>query len=126
MIHPINASSPRAVFRGQNRTYGEKSRGISNSKIALLSAGGLATAAGGLTTIIARAHTNSWSHAAVLGACGAFLSMFFMTPQLLEKSALGSFAKKGESLTATETQKVAGAVKDSIKPARKLIFRQQN
>ena len=122
MIHPINASSPRAVFRGQNRTYGEKSRGISNSKIALLSAGGLATAAGGLTTIIARAHTNSWSHAAVLGASGAF----FMTPQLLEKSALGSFAKKGESLTATETQKVAGAIKDSIKPARKLIFRQQN
>lgn len=126
MIHPINATGPRAVFRGQNRTYGETSRGISNSKIALLSAGGLATAAGGLTTIIARAHTNSWPHAAVLGACGAFLSMFFMTPQLIEKSVFGSFAKKGESLTATETQKVAGVVKENIKPARKLIFKQQS
>ena len=126
MIHPISAISPRAVFRGQNRTYGDTSRGISNSKIALLSAGGLATAAGGLTTIIARAHTNSWPHAAVLGACGAFLSMFFMTPQLIEKSAFSSFAKKGESVTATETQKVAGVVKEGIKPARKLIFRQQS
>lgn len=125
MIHPISATSPRAVFRGQKRTYGEVSQGISNSKIALLSAGGLAAAAGGLTTIIARAHTSSWSHATVLGACGAFLSMFFMTPQIIEKSAFGSFAKKGESITAAETQKVAGVVKDGIKPARKLIFRQQ-
>ena len=126
MIHPISAISPRVVFRGQNRTYGDTSRGISNSKIALLSAGGLATAAGGLTTIIARAHTNSWPHAAVLGACGAFLSMFFMTPQLIEKSAFSSFAKKGESITTAETQKVAGVVKESIKPARKLIFKQQS
>ncbi len=126
MIHPISASSPRAVFRGQNRTYGETSRGISNTKIALLSAGGLATAAGGLTTIIARAHTNSWPHAAVLGACGAFLSMFFMTPQLLEKTNFNLLAKKGESVTAAESQKVAGVVKEGIKPARKLIFRQQS
>ena len=126
MIQPINALSPRAGFRGQSGTYGEASRGISNSKIALLSAGGLATAAGGLTTIVARAHTNSWPYAAVLGACGAFLSMFFMTPQLIEKSAMGTLGKKGESMAATETQKVAGAVKDSMKPMRKLIhFRQQ-
>ena len=125
MIHPINASSPRVVCRGQNRTYGEVSRGISNSKIALLSAGGLATAAGGLTTIIARAHTNSWAHASVLGACGAFLSMFFMTPQLIEGTKFNFFAKKGEA-TAAESQKVAGVVKESIKPAKKLIFKQQS
>ena len=125
MIHPINALSPRAVFRGQKRAYGERSQGISNSKIALLSAGGLATAAGGLTTIIARAHTNSWSHATVLGACGAFLSMFFMTPQLIERTNFNLLAKKGESATLAESQKVAGLVKESVKPARKLIFKQQ-
>ena len=126
MIQPINASSPRAVFRGQSRTYEGTSRGISNSKIALLSAGGLATAAGGLTTIVARAHTNSWPYAAVLGACGAFLSMFFMTPQIIENTASRSFAKRGESITTTDTKKVAEVVKDKIKPSKKLIhFRQQ-
>ena len=126
MIQPINALCPRAVFRGQNRTYGERPQGITNSKIALLSAGGLAAAAGGLTTIVARAHTNSWPQAAILGTCGAFLSMFFMTPQLIERSGVGLFAKKGESITATETQKVADAVKSSLKPSKKLIhFRQQ-
>lgn len=126
MIQPINALSPRAGFRGQNGTYGGTSRGISNSKIALLSAGGLAAAAGGLTTIVARAHTNSWPQAAVLGACGAFLSLFFMTPQLIEKSGINSYVRKGESVATAETNKVTGVVKDKIKPARKLIhFKQQ-
>jgi len=126
MIQPINALSPRAVFRGQSGTYRGTSQGISNSKIALLSAGGLAAAAGGLTTIVARAHTNSWPHAAVLGACGAFLSLFFMTPQLIEKSGINSYARKGESITTAETSKMADAVKTKMKPARKLIhFRQQ-
>ena len=94
MIQPINASSPRADFRGQPGTYGRVSRGISNSKIAFLSAGGLAGAAGGITTIVARAHTPSWGHAAILGAFGAFLSMFFMTPQLIEKAGITSITKK--------------------------------
>ena len=123
MIQPINASSPRAVFRGSKKPYGISTKGLTNSEAALVNAGGVALAAGGVTTAVARSYTSSWSHAGVLGLCASFLAMFFMTPQLIEKAGLGKLSKKTESegLIKEDTKKVAEAVKEHLKPAKKLV-----
>ena len=42
---------------------------------------------------VSRAHTTNWAHAMVLGIFGAFLSMFFMTPQIIEKASLNNAIK---------------------------------
>ena len=93
MIQPINTLTPRVGFRGKHEAY-SKTKGLTNSKIALANAAGVATVAGGLTTLVARAYTNSFAHAGVLGVFGALLTMFFMTPHLIEQIGLKNGAKK--------------------------------
>lgn len=128
MIQPINALSPRAVFRGTNGTYGRTSKGLTSSNIALINAGGVAAAAGGLTTALSRGYTTSWAHAIVIGLCASFLSMFFMTPQLIEKTGMAKLAKSPESelLVKDDVAVMAQTVKKNLRPVKKLVqFRQQ-
>jgi len=128
MIQPVGALSPRAVSRGSNGAYGKKSlSGNSNSNIALINAGGVALAAGGLTTAIARSYTPNWGYAGVLGLFGAFLSLFFMTPQLIESANKNNAEHKSGSdvLVKSETAKTAEAMRGKLKPAKKMVqFRQ--
>lgn len=129
MIQPINALTPRADFRGSNGTYKSPLRGQTSSKIALINAGGVAAAAGGIATAIARGYTSSWGQAGILGVFGAFLTMFFMTPHLIEKIGLNKMAKTGETEVAIkeEAPKLAEALKSRLKPAKKLVhFKQQS
>ena len=123
MIQPINASNPRVVFRGSKKAYGISTKGLSNSEAALLNAGGVALAAGGLTTAVARSYTSSWSHAGVLGLCATFLAMFFMTPQLIEKAGLSKLSKSAETeyLVKEDSKKVAEVIKEHLRPAKKLV-----
>lgn len=121
MIQPVSAFSPRAGFRGNNGTYGKPT--VSNQNIALINAGGIAVAAGGLGTALARSQTSSWGHAGVLGLCAAFLTMFFMTPQLIEKTGLHKTgnAEKSEMIAKEDAPKFMDAVKEHLRPAKKLV-----
>ena len=123
MIQPVNALTPRADFRGSARTKMETVfRKSPDSKIALYNAAGAAAAAGGITATISRAYTPTWAHAGVLGVCGAFLTLFFMTPQLIDKFALKPGAKaKADVVVKEDAVKVADVVKEHIKPSRKFI-----
>lgn len=128
MIQPISALTPRATYRG-NAGHTGKGKNLSSADIALINAGGVAAAAGGLGTMLARSQTSSWAHAAVLGLCASFLTMFFMTPQLLSKTGLNKFSNKQESevVVKTDAPKIAETVKGHLKPAKKLVqFRQQS
>lgn len=123
MIQPINTLTPRVGFRGSNGTLTKKT-GLNDSQVALINAGGIAAAAGGLTTIVARSYTNSFAHAGVLGVFGAFLTMFFMTPHLIEKIGLSKIAKKAptEMVAKQELpQKVANVAKEYAVPVKKLV-----
>lgn len=123
MIQPVSAFSPRAGFRGNNKTY-EKRPALSNQNIALINAGGIAVAAGGLGTALARSQTSSWAHAGVLGLCAAFLTMFFMTPQLVDKTGLHKInnnSDKSELLAKDDAPKFMDAVKEHLRPAKKLV-----
>lgn len=123
MIQPVNVLTPRVGFRGANQTNGKKSS-LSDSQVALINAGGIAAAAGGLTTIVARSYTNSFAHAGVLGVFGAFLTMFFMTPHLIEKIGLTKIAQKAPAGSAVKpelSQKVAEVAKEYAVPVKKLV-----
>ena len=126
MIQPVGALSPRAVFRGSNGTYGRRSDSNSNRNIALINAGGVALAACGLTTAIARSYTPNWGYAGILGLFGAFLSLFFMTPQLIDSTSKSNHAKKANSdvLVKGETLKTAESMKGKFKPQRLIPFKQ--
>ena len=123
MIQPVSAFNPRASFRGSDGTYGRSKQGLSNSNIALINAGGVAAAAGGLTAAISRGYTSNWTQAAVLGLCVSFLSMFFMTPSLIDKSGLGKLTKQPETdvLVKKDAQKTAELVKENLRPVTKKL-----
>jgi len=123
MIRPINALTPRVVFRGPDVKSGKKSKGLSDSQIALANAGGVAALAGGITTLVARAYTNSFAHAGVLGAFGALLTMFFMTPHLIDKIGLSKVGKRAQSelVVKKDFQKMTASAKEYLVPAKKLV-----
>jgi len=125
MIRPINALTPRVVFRGPDVKSGKKSKGLSDSQIALANAGGVAALAGGITTLVARAYTNSFAHAGVLGAFGALLTMFFMTPHLIDKVGLGKISKQtaAEATIKQDTQKISEVLKEHVRPLKKVPFK---
>ena len=128
MIQPVGALSPRATFRGLNETYGKRpSYDRTKANIALVNAGGVALAAGGLTTAIARSYTPNWAYAGVLGLFGSLLSLFFMTPQIIENRGNQSAIKKTDSdkFLKDEAVKTAETVKTKLTPAKKMVqFRQ--
>ncbi len=123
MIQPINALAPRVGFRGSNETYKVNTKNLNGSAIAVINATGVALAAGGLTTTVARAYTRSWSQAGVLGLFGAFLTMFFMTPHLIDKIGLSKLGKKtsAELAVRQDAQKMSNVAKEYLRPAKKLI-----
>lgn len=121
MIQPVGAFSPRASFRGSNGAYGADAK--SKRNIALINAGGVALAAGGLTTAVSRIYTPSWGYAGLMGLFGAFLSLFFMTPQLIENTSHKNLERKAGSdvLVKSETSKTAEAVRSKFKPVKRMV-----
>ena len=123
MIQPVNALTPRVGFRGSNETYKVNMKNLGASNVAVINAIGVALAAGGLTTTVARAYTKSWSQAGVLGIFGAFLTMFFMTPHLIDKAGLSKLGKKtsADIVAKRDVQKMSNVAKEYLRPAKKLI-----
>ncbi len=114
MIQPISANINEVRFRATKK----RKPGISNSHIALANAGGIAAAAGGLTTLITRAYTNSFAQAGVLGVFSAFLAMFFMTPHLIDKISTEKALKTPNIIAKEGTKQASCNIK---KPFRKII-----
>ena len=126
MIQSVSAFSPRAGFRGSNKSYGRMPQKAS-SEIALLNAAGTSIAAGGLTTAVARSYTSSWSHAGVLGICGSALALFFIAPKLVESLGIGN-SKKLEAEGLKKDSIKTAISKEAVKPTAKrlILFKQQN
>ncbi len=128
MIQPVSALTPQAAFRGLSGAYKAKSpRERAEANIAMINAGGVALAAGGITTAVSRAYTSSWPSAAVVGLFGSFLAMFFMSPKLIEKVGLTKASKSIESevISKSKPEKVLETAKEHLKPARKLVLFKQ-
>ena len=127
MIQPVSALNPQAVFRGSKKAY-RASSGITNAQIAMINAGGVAAAAGATTTIISRRYAPSWGYAGMVGLCTAFLTMFFMTPQVIEKSGkvAANRQKSADAVVKKETSGFAKTVKEYLKPSKKAVHFKQS
>ena len=123
MIQPISTLTPRVGFRGTNDTYKVNLKGLTDSGVAMINAAGVALAAGGLTTTVARAYTRSWAQAGVLGLFGSFLTMFFMTPHLIDKIGLSKIGKKSaaEAIVKQDSQQMMSKAKEYLRPVKKLV-----
>lgn len=123
MIQPINFSTPHRGFKGSSNANINKNP-QNNSRVALYNAIGISATAGGLTTLVARSYTNSFANAGVLGLFGAFLTMFFMTPHLIEKINVEKAAAKkylAEPQVAKSSKDTAKVIKEHIIPVKKLV-----
>ena len=83
MIRPVEAPNSQVAFRG-TKNNPNKSRRFNHSEIAMFNACGTSLVAGGITTAISRNYTSNWTQAGLLGFFGAMLTMFFITPFLIE------------------------------------------
>ena len=123
MIQSVSAFSPRAGFRGSNKSYGRVSKPRTKSEVALMNATGTSLAAGGITAVIARAYTPSWGQAGVLGLCGSLLAMFFIAPRLVENTSLLK-TKKISSVDGgvpVNSGNPSAKIKSTVKPVRRLV-----
>jgi hypothetical protein len=127
MIQPISSMTPRVGFRGTKGASGDR-KFYPTPGVALANAAGLSLAAGGVTTAVARMYTQSWPQASTLGVFGTFITLFFMTPQLIEKFGLKKTVKgiADDGVTKSEAKKTVDVMKQ-MRPAKKLVpFRQQS
>lgn len=96
MIQPVNALTPKVMFRGDRLGYENPVNRKMERKLALLNAGGLSVVAGALTTVIARSYTSSWKHAGSFGLGATAVAFMFLGPRFLYKSKINSYAKEQE------------------------------
>ena len=118
MIQPVSAFNPQAAFRGP----GDTKKSQSNTKInraALINAGCIATAVGGLTTAVARSYMPSWSQSVALGFCATVASVFFMTPQIVKKFLHRNGKDNAVDAIVNEPIRSSQAIKNRLKPAFK-------
>jgi hypothetical protein len=123
MIQPINLSTSYNSFKSANVSRARRNP-QNNSRVAMYNAIGISATAGGLTTLVARSYTNSFANAGVLGLFGAFLTMFFMTPHLIEKINMEKAVTKkylAEPQVTKSSKNATKVIKEHIVPVKKLV-----
>ena len=91
MIQPVNALTPKVLFRGKtNGEFSESAVNRTKKRIALINAGGISLILGAATTAIARSNTSSWKHAGYFGVGAALISMMFLGPGFMYKSGINT------------------------------------
>ena len=87
MILPVNALTPKVLFRGDES--GESAKMQTKKRVALFNAAGISVILGAATTAIARSNTSSWRHAGYFGIGASIISMMFLAPGFLYKAGVG-------------------------------------
>ena len=92
MIQPVNAFTPKVLFRGETVSNPSKEsvKIETKKKLALANAAGISVVLGAATTAIARSNTSSWRHAGYFGIGAALVSMMFLGPGFLYKSGINT------------------------------------
>ena len=105
MIQPVNALTPKVLFRGETindpKEYEKKE---TRKRLALANAAGISVVLGAATTAIARSNTSSWRHAGYFGIGAALISMMFLGPGFLYKSGINTTKKADNDVFAKEIE----------------------
>ena len=95
MIQPVNALTPKVLFRGETiNDQKEYEKKETRKRLALANAGGISVVLGAAATAIARSNTSSWRHASYFGIGAALISMMFLGPGFLYKSGINTTNKQ--------------------------------
>ena len=88
MIQPVNALTPKVLFKGglkeAETPYSEKVE----KNIALINAIGISTAIGAAMTAISRGYTSGWKQSGLVGLGTALVSTTFLIPRFLYKAGI--------------------------------------
>ena len=103
MIQPVNAFSPKVLFRGETVNDSKESiKKETRKRLALANAAGISIVLGAATTAIARSNTSSWRHAGYFGIGAALISMMFLGPGFLYKSGINTTKSVDKDVFAKE------------------------
>ena len=102
MIQPVNALTPKVLFRGDNVDPIESARIRTKKHIAIINAAGISAILGAATTAIARSNTSSWKHAGYFGIGASLVSMMFLVPGFLYKSGINVTKSADKDVFAKE------------------------
>ena len=127
MIQPVNALTPKVLFRGETKSdQKELEKKETRKKLALANAAGISVVLGAATTAIARSNTSSWKHAGYFGIGAALVSMMFLAPGFLYKSGFNT-TKKAEKAKEIEMPKKlmsdTGDISNAAKNSTKAIIK---
>ena len=97
MIQPVNALTPKVLFRGLENSKNENPKNSQLKKrLAIANAVGISAILGLLTTGIARSYTASWKNAGLFGLGAAAVSMMFAVPKFLYRAGFYTKSAKGQ------------------------------
>ncbi len=103
MIQPVNALTPKVLFRGETVSDPRESvKKETRKRLALANAAGISVVLGAATTAIARSNTSSWRHAGFFGIGAALISMMFLGPGFLYKSGINTTKSAEKDVFAKE------------------------
>ena len=105
MIQPVNALTPKVLFRGETVNDPKESvKRETRKRLALANAAGISVVLGAATTAIARSNTSSWRHAGYFGIGAALISMMFLGPGFLYKSGINTTKSNDKDVFAREVE----------------------
>ena len=105
MIQPVNALTPKVLFRDETfKDPKESAKKETRKRLALANAAGISVVLGAATTAIARSNTSSWRHAGYFGIGAALISMMFLGPAFLYKSGINTTKPTDKDVFAKEIE----------------------
>lgn len=130
MIQPVNAFTPKVLFRGEAVNDSKESvKKETRKRLALANAAGISVVLGAATTAIARSNTSSWKHAGYFGIGAALISMMFLGPGFLYKSGINTTKPADKDVFAKEVEMPkklmsdAGDISSAAKNSTKAIIK---
>lgn len=130
MIQPVNAFTPKVLFRGEAvKDSKESVKKETRKRLALANAAGISVVLGAATTAIARSNTSSWKHAGYFGIGAALVSMMFLGPGFLYKSGINTSKPADKDVFAKDVEMPkklmsdAGDISNAAKNSTKAIIK---
>ena len=127
MIQPVNALTPKVLFRGETvNDSKESAKKETRKRIALANAAGISVVLGAATTAIARSSTSSWRHAGFIGIGAAAVSMIFLAPGFLYKSGINTTKQADKAKEIEMPEKLmseSGDISNAAKTSTKAIIK---
>ena len=124
MIQPVNALTPKVLFRGETiNDQKEYEKKETRKRLALANAGGISVVLGAAATAIARSNTSSWRHASYFGIGAALISMMFLGPGFLYKSGINTTNKQRDIDKPKKIVSDAGEMTNAAKNSTKAVIK---